>query len=95
MPVAARASAVYRSLAAFDPKDTDVAAALAVNMHRYEPRNRDLLARIGDIYADRDLFTRAAPYWNRMPQTAPGDPAGYLEAATVFWDYYRYNDALR
>ena len=95
MREAARASAVYRSFAAFDPKDTVVAATLAVNMHRYEPRSRDLLARIGDIYADRDLFARAAPYWNRMPQTTPGDPQGYLDAATVFWDYYRYSDALR
>ena len=92
---ARRASAVYRSLAAFDPNDTEVAVSLAVNVHRADPRSRDLLAGIGDIYADRGLLTRAAPYWNRMPQTAPGTPEAYLDAATVFWDYYRYRDALR
>ena len=92
---ATRAAALYRSLAAFDAKDTAVAAALAVNMHRYDPGNRDTLARIGDIYADRELLERARPYWNRMAQTAPGNPASYLDAATVFWDYYRYDDALR
>jgi Flp pilus assembly protein TadD len=94
-PRARRASAVYRSLAAFDPNNTEVAASLALNLHRSDPRNRDLLATIGDIYADRGLLTRAAPYWNRMPQTAPGSPEAYLDAATVFWDYYRYGDALR
>jgi Flp pilus assembly protein TadD len=92
---ARRASAVYRSLAAFDPSDTAVAASFALNLHRADPRNRDLLAGIGDIYADRGLLTRAAPYWNRMPETAPGSPEAYLDAATVFWDYYRFGDALR
>ena len=30
-----------------------------------------------------------------MTRLEPGKPDGYLGAATVFWDYYLYNDALR
>ena len=42
-----------------------------------------------------NLFTRARVYWERMPAAQPGNPEAYLDAATVYWDYYRYNDALR
>src|SRR5262249_29705895 len=66
-----------------------------LNLLRANPLDRDTLARIGDIYADRSQFVQAAPYWNRMPQTEPGNPAAYEEAATVFWDYYMFDDALR
>jgi hypothetical protein len=52
------------------------------------------MARIGDIYADRDQFAQAAPYWERIPQAAPGQPAGYLEAATIYWDYFDFDNAL-
>ena len=41
------------------------------------------------------LYDQAAPYWNRMAEVEPGKPEGYLEAATVFWDYYQFDDALR
>ncbi len=30
-----------------------------------------------------------------MADVEPGRPEGYLEAATVFWDYYLFDDALR
>src|SRR5260370_8406465 len=53
------------------------------------------MARIGDIYSDREMFDKAAPYWNRMVETEPGSAASYEEAATVFWDYYFFDDALR
>jgi hypothetical protein len=91
----ARASALYRSLAAYDPRDTDVAVSLASLEQRADPRDQSILARIGDILADRELFDRAKPFWDRMPAEQPGKPDAYLDAATVFWDYYRYTDALR
>ena len=88
--VVLRAATLERSLGR-----TDSAVALARNLSLAAPRDRDALARIGDIYADRERFTRAAPYWNRMPLTEPGNRESWLEAATVFWDYYKYDDALR
>jgi tetratricopeptide (TPR) repeat protein len=30
-----------------------------------------------------------------VAEVEPGNPNGYLEAATVFWDYYLFDDALR
>ncbi|MGD0619197.1 MAG: hypothetical protein ABSB67_16240 [Bryobacteraceae bacterium] len=90
-----RASSLYRSLAAYFPGDTDVAVHFAEAEYRAEPRNRDVLAGIGDIYADRERFADARRYWNRMPQIEAGRSDGWLEAATVYWDYYRFDDALR
>ncbi|HMD48503.1 MAG TPA: hypothetical protein VKG79_05370 [Bryobacteraceae bacterium] len=92
---AAKGSALYRSLAAFDQRDTQVAVTLAGFEQRADPRDQNILARMGDIYADRELFSRARAFWERMPSAQPGNREAYLDTATVYWDYYRYEDALR
>ena len=89
------ASSVYRSLAYFEPTDTDIAAGIEGNLSKFAPTNTEILARIGDIYSDRELFAKAAPYWERIPQVEPGQSAGYLQAATIYWDYYDFENALR
>ena len=88
-------SAVNRSLAYFDQKKTDVAAREVNHLSTANPRDTEVLARIGDLYADRSLFTQASPYWERIPQVAPGESGGYLDAATIYWDYFDYDNALR
>jgi tetratricopeptide (TPR) repeat protein len=90
-----RASSVYRSLAYFNPRNTEVAVEIELNLLKSTPADRERLARIGDIYSDHEQFAKAAPYWNRMPETEPGRPQSYEDAATVFWDYYFFEDALR
>jgi predicted Zn-dependent protease len=89
------ASAVYRSLAYFEPADTEVATEIEDNLLQANPGNSEIMSRIGDIYADRDLFAQAVPYWNRIPTIAPGQSAGYLEAASIYWDYFDFDNALR
>jgi cellulose synthase operon protein C len=94
-----QASSVYRSLAYFDPSLTARAVAVEKNLLAYDPTNLDRLARIGDILADdasgdaRQLAV-AAPYWRRMPMVHPGLRDGYLQSATIFWDYFQFDDAL-
>lgn len=90
-----RASAVYRSLAYFDSRNTELAVAVEQNLLKADAGSRETLARIGDIYADRERFEKAAPYWNRMVETEPGSQAGYLDAATIYWDYFDFDNALR
>ncbi|HMC30528.1 MAG TPA: hypothetical protein VKL99_06800, partial [Candidatus Angelobacter sp.] len=51
-----RASSVYRSLAYFDPKATEVAVQIENNLLAATPADRKRLARIGDIYSDREQF---------------------------------------
>src|SRR4029077_7998756 len=90
-----RASSLYRSLAYYDARNTEVAVEIETNLLRSTPDDRQRLARIGDIYSDREQFAKAAPFWNKMPETEPGLAQSYEDAATVFWDYYFFEDALR
>ena len=89
------ASSVFRSLAYFDPTNTAVAVHIEENLLAANPGNTGILGGIGDIYADRDLIEQAAPYWERIPKVAPGQADGYLEAATIYWDYFDFSNALR
>ena len=93
--IADTASSVYRSLAYFELADTAVAAKIQDRFLQANPTNTEIMARIGDIYADHDQFARATPYWERIPQVAPGESEGYLEAATIYWDYFDFENALR
>jgi lipopolysaccharide biosynthesis regulator YciM len=90
-----RASSLFRSLASFHPEYTEAAAALEESLSKANPANRDILIRMGDIYADREQFAKARPYWDRVPGLEPGNPDAYLASATVFWDYFLYDDTLR
>ncbi len=93
--VAHTASSVHRSLAYFEPANTAIAAKIEDNFLQANPGDAETLARIGDIYADREQFVQAAPYWERIPQVSPGQADGYLEAATIYWDYFEFENALR
>ena len=90
-----RGSSIYRSLAAYFPEDTQIAVNLVDLAYRSDPRDRDLLANKGDIYADRDQLKNSRPIWNSILKIEPGKTDSWLSAATVFWDYYMFNDALR
>ena len=89
------ASSVFRSLAYFKPEDTALAVKIEDNLLQANPGSTEIMSRIGDIYADLDLFAKAAPYWDRIPLVAPGRSNGYLEAASIYWDYFDFDNALR
>src|SRR5579871_3509812 len=91
----AKASALYRSLSAYDPRDAEIAATLAGYEQRTNPRDPNILGKMGDIFAEHERFTRARRFWERMTSAEPENPEAYLDTATVYWDYYRYDDALR
>ena len=87
-------SSLYRSLAYFRPADTVKAVEIEKHLLDADPGNLDTLARIGDIYADRSRFAGAVPFWLRMAEIHPGEENGYLQSATVFWDYFDFDKAL-
>ncbi|SNT21496.1 hypothetical protein SAMN05421770_105203 [Granulicella rosea] len=94
-----RAASVFRSLAYYDPSATGRAVAIETNLLQANPGDTTLLATLGDLHAEQkdggatDLAA-AAPYWRRIPAVHAGSPEGYLEAATIFWDYFQFDDAL-
>lgn len=98
------AASVFRSLAYFDP--SQIARSVEVQQHLFDadPTNADRLASIGDTYADSTAnslnldgarqLASAAPFWRRMATVRPGMEDSYLASATVFWDYFQYDDAF-
>jgi tetratricopeptide (TPR) repeat protein len=88
-----KASSLHRSLAYFHPEDTDKAVAIEKRLLNARPDDLETMARIGDIYADRGRMAEAAPYWTRMAEAHPGEADGYLQSATVFWDYFDFASA--
>jgi tetratricopeptide (TPR) repeat protein len=100
--IGTQASSVYRSLAYFDAGQIAHAVAIEQHLLAEMPAHTDRLAHIGDIYADwgspdstgHENIMAAAPYWRRIPAVHPGSASGYLESATIFWDYFQFDDAL-
>ncbi len=90
-----RAISIERSLAPSTKGAFDSAIRLAQQDAAAEPENRVAITRVGEIYADREMYAEARPWWNRVATALPGAPAGYLDSASVFWDYFQFNDSLR
>ncbi|HEY7210711.1 MAG TPA: hypothetical protein VH477_10610, partial [Bryobacteraceae bacterium] len=91
----ARAISIERSLSAGEPAAFMHAIHFAEQDVKAAPGDSATVARVGEIYADRELYAQASPWWNRVAAIHPGLTSGYLESATIFWDYFRYADALR
>jgi tetratricopeptide (TPR) repeat protein len=89
------ALSIHRSLSYKSAADFSEAVKVGVQDTECDPLSSDDLTTLGELYADRDEYAKAAPYWNRIPAIHPGEQDGYLNAATVFWDYFQYDDALR
>jgi cellulose synthase operon protein C len=85
-----RTAAMYRSL-----QTTDTAIGVEEKLSQADPRDHVAPTAIGEMEAEREHFDRAATAWNKLAEIEPAKADSYLEAATVFWDYYRYDDALR
>ena len=96
------AASVFRSLAYYDDTQTAKAIAIEKNLLAANPGDLTRLATVGDIYADagaagtpgHEDLAAAEPYWRRMTDVAPGLKDGYLQAATIFWDYFEFDKAL-
>lgn len=88
------AASLDRSLAYFHAEDTAKAVAIEERLASARPKDLDTLARIGDIDAEHGRYAEAVPYWMRMAEAHPGNADGYLQSATVFWDYFDFGRAI-
>ena len=99
--LADRVVSLYRSAAYLDPTpaSTERAVAIETGLLTAFPDSPDRLGTLGDLYAEATAtggedLPQAAPYWRRIPMLHAGSPAGFLTAATVFWDYFQFDEAL-
>lgn len=84
-----------RSLGERNPRFLEEAASAAHDMAEAFPSSREYRTRAGEIQAELGRYDRARGEWEQIIQTGRGAPDTYLETATVYWDYFQYEDALR
>ncbi|MGC2236889.1 MAG: tetratricopeptide repeat protein, partial [Pyrinomonadaceae bacterium] len=81
----------------FGQKNREMLAE-AANVSRADaeflPSSAEYLTRSGEIYAELGAYEKAREEWEKLIQTGAGAKETYLAAATVYWDYFQYDDAL-
>jgi cellulose synthase operon protein C len=92
---AERLIAFTRSLGQSNPKFLEEAADLSHKAAESFPAHAEYRTRAGEILAELGDYDRARGEWEQLIGTGAGAPETYLETATVYWDYFQYEDALR
>ena len=59
------------------------------------PSSSEYRTRAGEIQAELGDYNKARGEWERLVPLAIGDEEAYLDTATIYWDYFQYDDALR
>lgn len=70
------------------------AANVAAAEADFQPSSAERRTRGGEIYAEIGDYEKARAQWGKLIETAKGDREVYLDTATVYWDYFQYDDAL-
>lgn len=90
-----RLTDLTRSFGQQSDKYYEESALILSHMADLYPSEHPYRIKAGEVYASLGDFKRAAVEWNKLTQLEPGQRDTYLEAATVFWDYYQYDEAIR
>lgn len=92
---AERLANVSRSLGARDVRSLERAAALWTQLAAVHPTDHSLPTQAGEVYAELGDFDRSRTSWDSILAPERGNPETYLEVASIYWDYYRYDEAIR
>lgn len=84
-----------RSFGQKDRKFLEECAALQLAAAEASPASVEHRTRAGEVFAELGDYKRAADQWEQLLKLRAGDEAMFLETATIYWDYFQYDDALR
>lgn len=84
-----------RSFGQKDRKILTEAAEAALSQTQFSPTSALVRTRSGELFAELGNYDRSREEWNMLIDTASGSRSVYLDTATVYWDYFQYDDALR
>ena len=70
------------------------AASVSKAQADFLPASAAHRTQAGEIFAELGDYAKAREEWEKLSATAKGSRETYLDAATVYWDYFQYDDAL-
>jgi predicted Zn-dependent protease len=90
-----RLTDLTRSFGQQSDKLYEESATVLAQMADIYPSDHSYRIKAGEVYAELGDFNRAAGQWDKLIQLEPGERNTYLEVATVYWDYYQFDQAVR
>jgi Flp pilus assembly protein TadD len=84
-----------RSFGQHNRRFLEESAALSQSFADASPSVAGFRTRAGEVQAELGDYTKARGQWEQLIPLARGDEDTYLDIATIYWDYYQYDDALR
>jgi tetratricopeptide (TPR) repeat protein len=90
-----RLLAFTRSFGQKDQRSLEEAAKIGQAVADSSPASEAYRTQAGEIYAELGDYKRAGEQWERLIPLRPGDQEIYLDTATIYWDYFQYDDAMR
>ncbi|HVE55828.1 MAG TPA: tetratricopeptide repeat protein [Pyrinomonadaceae bacterium] len=70
-------------------------ATFAQNQADNFPADENYRIRAGEIQAELGDYEKARQNWLKIIAQGAGENESYLNTATVFWDYFQFDDALK
>src|SRR5215204_1368933 len=70
-------------------------ANFAQNQAENFPADENFRVRAGEIQAELGDYENARKNWQKIIAQGAGEKDSYLNTATVFWDYFQFDDALQ
>lgn len=90
-----RLADLTRSFGQQSDKLYEESARALAQMADIYPSDHSYRIKSGEVYAQLGDFKRAGEQWDKLIQIEPGERNTYLEVATVYWDYYQFDQAIR
>ena len=84
-----------RSLGQHNERFLEESATISRALADAAPSVAAYRTRSGELEAELGNYDKARAEWEQLIPIAAGDEEAYLETATIYWDYFQYDDALR
>ncbi|HVI72775.1 MAG TPA: tetratricopeptide repeat protein, partial [Pyrinomonadaceae bacterium] len=84
-----------RSFGQHNRRFLEASAAISRSLADASPSVVAYRVRAGEIQAELGDYAKARAEWEQLIPLARGDQDTYLDTATIYWDYFQYDDALR
>ncbi|HMY76476.1 MAG TPA: hypothetical protein PLQ88_31950, partial [Blastocatellia bacterium] len=92
---AERLVALTRSFGQKDQTSLEECARVQLAVADAAPASGEDRTRAGEVFAELGDYKRAAAQWEQLLSLGAGQEETFLQTATIYWDYFQYNDALR